>query len=169
MLNENIKNFRKQKGISQEELAIRLNVVRQTVSKWENGLSVPDSALLISLADELDTTVCALLGETVDESDADKLTVISEKLEAINLQLARKSANRKRYIRIALIILCTIIVAVFIVLAAINGSYMDWNFGDLESAIAGTLLHGFEFVFVRTAPIVFILSAIGIAVTFIKK
>ncbi len=41
MLNENIKAIRKSKGLSQEELAIRLNVVRQTISKWEQGLSVP--------------------------------------------------------------------------------------------------------------------------------
>lgn len=47
MLNENIKRARKAKGLSQEELAVKLNVVRQTVSKWENGLSVPDSDLLI--------------------------------------------------------------------------------------------------------------------------
>ena len=51
MLNENIKNLRKAKGISQEELAVRLNVVRQTVSKWERGISVPDSGMLISLAE----------------------------------------------------------------------------------------------------------------------
>lgn len=57
MLNENIKNLRKSKGLSQEELAIKLNVVRQTVSKWENGLSVPDSNMLILLSDELDTSV----------------------------------------------------------------------------------------------------------------
>ena len=43
MLNENIRNLRKQKGLSQEELANRIHVVRQTVSKWESGLSVPDS------------------------------------------------------------------------------------------------------------------------------
>ena len=49
MLNENIKSLRKSKGLSQEELAIKLNVVRQTISKWEKGLSVPDSDLLISL------------------------------------------------------------------------------------------------------------------------
>lgn len=169
MLSENIKNFRKQKGISQEELAIKLNVVRQTVSKWENGLSVPDSALLISLADELGTSVCTLLGETVDESDADKLTVISEKLEAINLQLARKNANRKKCVRMVLIVLCALIVAIFIALAAINGSYMEWDFGDPEAAVAGTFLHGFEFIFVRLAPIVFIASAVGISFTFIKK
>lgn len=52
MLNENIKRIRKSKGLSQEELAIKLNVVRQTVSKWENGLSVPDSSMLIILANE---------------------------------------------------------------------------------------------------------------------
>ena len=61
MLNENIKNLRKAKGLSQEELAIKLNVVRQTVSKWEKGLSVPDSSMLISLAKELDTSVSILL------------------------------------------------------------------------------------------------------------
>ena len=65
MLNENIRNLRKAKGISQEELAIKLNVVRQTVSKWEKGLSVPDSSMLVSLAEELDTSVSTLLGETI--------------------------------------------------------------------------------------------------------
>ena len=69
MLNENIKNLRKAKGLSQEELAIKLNVVRQTVSKWEKGLSVPDSSMLISLANELDTSVGILLGETVQEQN----------------------------------------------------------------------------------------------------
>ena len=57
MLNENIKAIRKSKGLSQQELAARLNVVRQTVSKWEQGLSVPDSDMLISLSEALDTPV----------------------------------------------------------------------------------------------------------------
>lgn len=39
MLNENIKAIRKTKGLSQEELAVKLNVVRQTISKWEKGVS----------------------------------------------------------------------------------------------------------------------------------
>lgn len=56
MLNENIRNLRKAKGISQEELVIKLHVVRQTVSKWEKGLSVPDASMLIELAEELDTS-----------------------------------------------------------------------------------------------------------------
>ena len=57
MLNENIKAIRKAKGLSQEELAIKLNVVRQTISKWENGLSVPDSDMLISISEIFETPV----------------------------------------------------------------------------------------------------------------
>ena len=68
MLNENIKAIRKSKGLSQQELAVKLNVVRQTVSKWEQGLSVPDSAMLISISQALETPVSTLLGETVAEN-----------------------------------------------------------------------------------------------------
>ena len=82
MLSDNIKRIRKSKGLSQEELAIKLNVVRQTVSKWENGLSVPDSDMLITLADELDTSVSVLLGETVTEPMTDDLKVISKKVRS---------------------------------------------------------------------------------------
>ena len=94
MLNENIKRIRKSKGLSQEELAIKLNVVRQTVSKWENGLSVPDSGMLIILANELDTTVSELLGEPIAEPTTDDLKILSEKLEVINLQLAKRSITK---------------------------------------------------------------------------
>ena len=89
MLNENIKAIRKSKGLSQQELAVKLNVVRQTVSKWEQGLSVPDSDMLISISEILETPVSTLLGETVVETEADSLKAISEKLEVINLQLAQ--------------------------------------------------------------------------------
>ena len=98
MLSKNIKAIRKSKGLSQQELAIKLNVVRQTVSKWEQGLSVPDSDMLISLSEVLETPVSTLLGETVIEAEADNLKAISEKLEVINLQLAqRKTAGRKLF------------------------------------------------------------------------
>lgn len=73
MLNENIKSIRKSKGLSQEELAVKLNVVRQTISKWEQGLSVPDSDMLISISEVLETPVSTLLGETISESKADDL------------------------------------------------------------------------------------------------
>lgn len=65
MFHENLKALRKDRGLSQEELAVRLNVVRQTISKWEKGLSVPDAAMLIRLAEVLDTTVSRLLGADV--------------------------------------------------------------------------------------------------------
>ena len=155
MLNENIKKLRKAKGLSQEELAIKLNVVRQTVSKWENGLSVPDSSMLIILADELDITVSELLGETVAEPTTDDLKTLSEKLEVINLQLAKRSTAKLKTIRWILILLCAAIVIIFIALAFMNSSYLDWNYKDLELAMAGTIMHGFEFLFVRIAPIVF--------------
>ena len=90
MLSENIKAIRKSKGLSQEELAIKLNVVRQTISKWEKGLSVPDSDMLITVSEVLETPVSTLLGETVTEPKADDLKAICEKLEIINSQLEQR-------------------------------------------------------------------------------
>lgn len=141
MLNENIKRIRKSKGLSQEELAIKLNVVRQTVSKWENGLSVPDSSMLIILANELDTTVSELLGEPVAEPTTDDLKILSEKLEVINLQLAKRSITKVKTIRWILISLCAVIVVIFIALASTNSFYLNWNYNDPELAVAGTILH----------------------------
>jgi len=169
MLNENIKTLRKSKGLSQEELAIKLNVVRQTVSKWENGLSVPDSSMLVLLAEELDTSVSTLLGEPVTEPAADDVKAIAEKLEVINLQLAKKDRQKMQTIRWVLIVLCVLIIIFFIALAVINSSYLDWNYNDPELAVAGTILHGFEFVFVRLAPIAFLGSVAGIIITFKKR
>ena len=50
MLSENIKIIRKNSGYSQEELAGKLHVTRQTISKWETGQSVPDANLLKQLS-----------------------------------------------------------------------------------------------------------------------
>ena len=171
MLNENIKNLRKAKGLSQEELANRLNVVRQTISKWEKGLSVPDSSMLISLADELDTSVSILLGETVPEHDLKEtdLKSISEKLESINLQFSKRSRMRIRLIRYLLLALCVLIAVSFIAFAAMNGEYLDWDYSNPEYAVAGTILHGVEFLFVRLAPFALIASIIGIIFTYKKR
>lgn len=95
MLNENIKTLRKSKGLSQEELAVRLNVVRQTVSKWEQGLSVPDSDMLIAISEALETPVSALLGENITAAPADDLRAIAEKLEVINSQLAERKMPKE--------------------------------------------------------------------------
>ena len=171
MLSNNLKRIRKSKGLSQEELAIKLNVVRQTVSKWENGLSVPDSSMLIILANELDTTVSELLGEPVAEPTTDDLKILSEKLEVINLQLAKRSITKVKTIRWILISLCAVIVVIFIALASTNSFYLNWNYNynDPELAVAGTILHGFEFLFVRLAPIVFLTSVVGVVVTYKKR
>lgn len=169
MLNENIKAIRKSKGLSQQELAVRLNVVRQTVSKWEQGLSVPDSDMLIYISEVLETPVSTLLGETVIETEADNLKAISEKLEAINLQLAQKKTTRRKNIRWLLISLCAIIVMIFAALIILSSPYFGWDYSDPETAVLGVTFHSFEWLFVRVAPIIFIAAIIGIFFTFKKE
>ena len=165
MLNENIKALRKSKGLSQQELAVRLNVVRQTVSKWEQGLSVPDSDMLISISEALETPVSTLLGETVIEAEVDSLKAISEKLEVINLQLAQRKTTRRKMIRWLLISLCVIIVMIFAALAILNSPYLGWDYSDPETAVLGVAFHSLEWLFVRTSPIIFIIAVIGIFLT----
>ena len=135
------------------------------------GLSVPDSSMLIILANELDTTVSELLGEPVAEPTTDDLKILSEKLEVINLQLAKRSITKVKTIRWILISLCAVIVVIFIALASTNSFYLNWNYNynDPELAVAGTILHGFEFLFVRLAPIVFLTSVVGVVVTYKKR
>ena len=165
MLNENIKAFRKAKGLSQEELAIKLNVVRQTVSKWEQGLSVPDSGMLIALSEAFETPVSTLLGETVAESKADDLKAISEKLEIINLQLAQRQAARRKTLHGLLIALCAVILLIAAVLIAFNSPYLGWDYGDPETAVVGTAFHAFEWLFFRLAPVLLIGAIVGIILT----
>lgn len=165
MLNENIKAIRKSKGLSQQELAVKLNVVRQTISKWEQGLSVPDSDMLISLSEVLETPVSTLLGETVIESEVDAVKAISEKLEIINLQLARRKTRRRNALHWLLISLCVLIVAVSVVLIVVNSPYLGWDYSDPEIAVAGAAFHAFEWLFVRLAPIVLLAALVGIFMT----
>ena len=165
MLSENIKTIRKSKGLSQQELAVKLNVVRQTVSKWEQGLSVPDSDLLIALSEALETPVSTLLGETVAESEVDTVKALSEKLEIINLQFARRTAMRKAFLHWSLIALCAVIVAISAALVVVNSPYLGWDFRDPELAVVGTVFHAFEWLFVRLAPIVLLAALVGIGLT----
>ena len=169
MLNENIKAIRKSKGLSQQELAIKLNVVRQTVSKWEQGLSVPDSDMLITMSEVLETPVSTLLGETIIETEVDTLKAISEKLEVINLQLAQRKAARRKIIRWLLISLCAIIAMIFAVLIIWSSPYLGLDYSDPETAVLEVAFHSFEWLFVRVAPIIFIAAIIGIFFTFKKE
>ena len=165
MLNENIKALRKSKGLSQQDLADRLNVVRQTVSKWEQGLSVPDSDLLIALSEALETPVSTLLGETLAESEADEVKVLAEKLEIINLQFARRKAFRRTALHWSLIAFCALIVAVFAALAVVSSPYLGWDYSAPETAVMGVAIHAFEWGFVRLAPFALISALVGVFLT----
>ena len=165
MLNENMKAIRKSKGLSQEELAIKLNVVRQTISKWEQGLSVPDADLLIALSEALETPVSTLLGEAVAGTKADDLRAISEKLEVINLQLARRKAARQTAVHWFFILLCAAIVAVFAALILLNSPYLGWDYGQPETAVLAVAFHAFEWLFVRIAPLILLGAIVGSCLT----
>ena len=165
MLNENIKAIRKSKGLSQEELAVRVNVVRQTISKWEQGLSVPDADLLIALSEALETPVSTLLGETVAEPEADNLKAISQKLEVINLQLSQRKESQRKMIHWLFIVLASVTVLITLILVLLGSPYLGWNYSDPEAAVLGVAFHSFEWLFVRLAPIVLAGSVLGIIMT----
>ena len=116
MFGENLKTLRKQKGFSQEELATRLHVVRQTISKWEKNLSVPDADTLIRLAEVLEVSVSELLGAKIENENA--ASDVAEQLSRINEQLAIKNRRSRRIWKIvaivlAVIVLINIFIAVF--------------------------------------------------------
>ena len=165
MLNENIKRVRKLKGLSQQELAGKLNVVRQTVSKWEQGLSVPDSDMLITLSEVLEIPVSKLLGEPVDEAEMNHLRVISEKLEVINLQLAQRKITRRKILHGLLLSLCAVIVMIYAVLIAIGSPYLGWDYSSPETAVIGVAFHSLEWLFVRAAPLLLIGIILGLFLT----
>lgn len=104
----------------------------------------------------LETPVSTLLGENVTEQKIDDLKVISEKLEVINLQLARRKTMRRKIIHCSLISLCAIIVIVSAILFSLESSYLGWDYSDPETAVLGVAFHSFEWMFVRVAPIILI-------------
>ena len=165
MLNETIKALRNSKGLSQQDLADKLNVVRQTISKWEQGRSVPDADLLIALSEALETPVSTLLGETVVESEADAVQALSEKLEIINLQFARRKALRRTVLHWLLIAVCVGILAVAAVLAMVHSPYLGWDYSAPETAVMGVAIHALEWSFVRLAPFALAAALAGVVLT----
>ena len=163
MLKDNLKTLRKNKGLSQEELSIKLNVVRQTISKWETGLSVPDAEMLVTISELFETPVSEILGESIEEKETNDLKVISEKLEVINEQLSiSQKQKRKRKIMVLLIIdIC------FVLLALLGSPYLTWDYGNPEWSVIGTLWHSFEWIFFRIAPLLIII--ITVIIFFIKR
>ena len=127
MLKENIKALRKTKGLTQDELAIRLNVVRQTVSKWEKGLSVPDAEMLQRIAEVFEVNVSQLLGAPINQNE--NIDVIAEQLSRINEQLVVKN-NRSRKIWKTIGIILAIIIAGQLLLVALSiTAYKSYEVG----------------------------------------
>ena len=106
-----------------------------------------------------------LLGETVMESEADRLQAISEKLEVINLQLAQRKTTKRAIIRWLLISICAMILVMFAALIIVNSPYLGWDYSDPELSVAGVVFHAFEWLFVRLAPFVLAGAAAGIFLT----
>lgn len=114
------------------------------------------------------TSVSALLGEDIVENKNDDLNVLSEKLEVINLKLAKRNETKIKVIRYSLMGICVFIVLGFIVIALTSNEFMTWDYNDPELAVAGTILHGISWVFVRVAPIIFVIAIIGTILTYRK-
>lgn len=125
MLNENIKNLRKQKGLSQEELASRLNVVRQTVSKWERGLSVPDADMLEKIAQVLEVSIGDLLGGHIPEGENESQIV--QQLIRINEQMALRNRRTKRIIKAAAVIVIGFIVLNIILIVLNMATFQSYE------------------------------------------
>ena len=169
MLKDNLKTLRKNKGLSQEELSIKLHVVRQTISKWESGLSVPDAEMLITISELFETPVSDILGENIEEKEKKDLKVISEKLEVINEQLSiKQKQNRKRTITF-LIIVDLFLISLFILLAVLGSPYQSWDYSNPEWSVIGTLWHSFEWIYFKVAPLIVIVITSILAVLFVKR
>ncbi len=126
MFSENLRALRKAKGLTQEELAIRLHVVRQTVSKWEKGLSVPDADLLLRLAEVLDTTVSRLLGADIPEDESSR-NELAEQLSRINEQLAVRNRRGRFILRLVLGILAAIVVFNILLMVFSYGAFRSFQ------------------------------------------
>lgn len=136
MLNDNIKALRMAKGLSQEELASRIHVVRQTISKWEKGISVPDTEALTQLAEALETTVPKLLGEALPEPEApaETLEVLAEKLAQLNDAYIRQQRIRRRIIRG--ICIAALVLVLLVLLIEVAAAFWGWHTNrELSSAI----------------------------------
>ena len=169
MLKDNLKTLRKNKGLSQEELSVKLNVVRQTVSKWEQGLSVPDAEMLISISKVFDTPVSTILGENIDEKENNELKAISEKLEVINEQLAMNQKRKNKIIVNTLIVFDICLVLLFIILTLLGSPYQNWDYSNPEWSVIGTLWHSFEWIYFKVSPLMIIVITAMLGIAFFKR
>ena len=120
MLSDNIKILRKKKGYSQETMAEQLHVVRQTISKWEKGISVPDAVMLDRMAELFEVPVSVLLGGRleVEEEQPSELNEIAQQLAVLNDQLVQQAVRRRKVIRYAFV---GVFAAIFVLIGAAIG------------------------------------------------
>lgn len=120
MLSDNIKILRKKKGYSQETLAEQLHVVRQTISKCEKGISVPDAVMLDRMAELFEVPVSVLLGGglEVEEEQPSELNEIAQQLAVLNDQLVQQAVRRRKVIRYAFV---GVFAAIFVLIGAAIG------------------------------------------------
>lgn len=121
--------------------------------------------MLLAISEALETPVSTLLGETVAETKAEDLSAISQRLEVINLQLARRKDMHRKILRGVCIALCGAVILIFAALFVWNSPYLSWDYSDPETAVVGVFFHAFEWLFVRLAPIVFVGAVAGICLT----
>jgi len=151
MLGENIKALRKQKGYSQETLASQLNVVRQTISKWEKGQSVPDAYMLEQIAELFEVPVSTLLGNAVAENDSfSKENEIVTQLAILNAQLANQTRNRRKTIKIAVISILSLfllLVILYIGVVILFSTVTRTDEDDLKKVEFHGTLYGEEYYY----------------------
>ena len=169
MLKNNLKNLRKSKGLSQEELSIKLHVVRQTISKWESGLSVPDAEMLVEISEIFETPVSIILGNSIEKVENNDLKVISEKLEVINEQLSIEQKRKRRMFGNCLMVIDICLILLFVLLAVLGSPYLSWDFSNPEWAIIGTLWHSFEWIYFKVAPFMIIVITLILLIVLLKK
>ena len=166
MLSDNIKGLRKSKGLSQAELAAKLSVVRQTISKWEQGISVPDSEMLIKIAEALNTSVSTLLGESIssDNESNSEIRVLAEKLEVLNLMISAKNERNRKAWRI--IFIASAAVAALYILYSIITSIFYHHLINSAQASVGIIggADGPTSIFVTSLPITSALPVVAIII-----
>ena len=133
MFSENLKILRKQKGLKQEALAIKLHITRQTISKWEKGLSVPDAEQLVHLAEVLEVPITQLLGQKV--ADTTNENEVAEYLAQIAEQLAIKNRRTKLIVKIVVGMLVAFVIANLLMVLMSFSSFYEITDSSEESII----------------------------------
>ncbi len=133
-----ILNCRKEKGITQEQLAEKLGVTSKSISRWENGNTMPDYTLLKDLCNELNININELLsGEKIKGND------YMNKSEENLIKLRKQIDKRKKLLTIISYIFMAIIIIAFILNIVLNRIFLDdrhWNIIRYTFLYSGIIL-----------------------------